>query len=199
VRLPLTPLQVRLREKLRARSPSPFPLGGAPNRSGEPPVLAAVAVIVAPGPESVLLIRRAERADDPWSGHMGLPGGRQDPADPDLLATAMRETVEEVGYELTSEGLLGSLDDVWPRSPAPRLIVVRPFVFAVAERPSVTLSGEVAGAFWVPIAELSDPAVYHDTVIAHRGLDLIFPAYHLEQGVVWGLTERILTPLLELL
>jgi 8-oxo-dGTP pyrophosphatase MutT (NUDIX family) len=167
--------------------------------SGADPTLAAVAVILVPEPDSVLLIRRAERAGDPWSGHMGLPGGRADPEDADLLATAMRETVEEVGCALDRDRLLGVLDDVWPRSPLQRLIVVRPYVFAMPERPSFTLSGEVAETYWIPLAELQRPDVYRETIIHLGGEDRAFPAYHLEPGVVWGLTERILTPLLELL
>ena len=39
---------------------------------------AAVAVVLTPDPDSVLLIRRAERTGDPWSGHMALPGGRRE-------------------------------------------------------------------------------------------------------------------------
>jgi 8-oxo-dGTP pyrophosphatase MutT (NUDIX family) len=157
-----------------------------------------VAVLIAPDPESVLLIRRAEREGDPWSGHMGLPGGRSDPEDPDLLATALRETAEEVGYALSRESMLGTLDDVWPGSPLPRLIVVRPYVFCLSERPEMRLSGEIAEAFWVPLAELRHPEVYRETVIRLGGMDRVFPAYHLEPGTVWGLTERILTPLLQL-
>jgi len=159
---------------------------------------AAVAVIVAPNPDSVLLIRRAERAGDPWSGHMGLPGGRLDPADSDLGQTALRETSEEIGWQLDRRQLLGTLPDVWPRTPLPRLIVVRPFVFAVSERPDLVLSGEVAETFWVPVAALRDPAVYRETVIELRGERRGFPAFHLGPHVIWGLTERILTPLLAL-
>jgi len=155
-----------------------------------------VAVIVAPAPDSVLLIRRARRTGDPWSGHIGLPGGRAEPGDLDLRATAIRETVEEIGWSLGPEALLGELDDVWPSTPLPQVIVVRPFVFALAERPVVSLSAEVAEAFWVPIPELRNPAILRDTPLRVRGLDLVFPAYHLAQGMVWGLTERILTPLL---
>lgn len=192
MRLPLSSLQHRIRHALAGRSPV------VGTGDGADPTLAAVAVILAPDPDSILIIRRAERAGDPWSGHMGLPGGRADPDDPDLLATAMRETAEEVGCTLDRERLLGVLDDVWPRSPVPRLIVVRPYVFAVPERPAFTLSGEVAGTFWIPLTELQRPDVYRNTVIRLSGEDRVFPAYHLDPGVIWGLTERILTPLLEL-
>lgn len=159
---------------------------------------AAVSVILAPDPDAVLLIRRAERSGDPWSGHIGLPGGRAERGDPDLTATAIRETVEEIGWTLSRQALLGELDDVWPRTPLPQIIVVRPFVFALPERPAVALSPEVAEAFWVPLADLRNPAILRDTPLQVRGQQLVFPAYHLSQGVVWGLTERILTPLLSL-
>ena len=194
MRLPLTPLQHQIAAALANRRPTGE---GLADRSPAPQ-WAAVTVLLAPGPDSVLLIRRAEREGDPWSGHMGLPGGRLDPDDSDLLATAMRETIEEVGFPLSREWLLGALDDVWPGSPIPRVILVRPYVFGLSERPPVTLSGEVAEAFWVPLAELRRPEVYRDTMIRLRGEDRMFPAYHLGAGVVWGLTERILTPLLSL-
>ena len=38
---------------------------------------AAVSIVLAPNPDSLLLIRRAERTGDPWGGHMALPGGRR--------------------------------------------------------------------------------------------------------------------------
>ena len=61
---------------------------------------AAVSVCLAPDPHgaaTVLLIKRAEHPLDPWSGHIGLPGGRRETDDLDVLATARRETHEEVG------------------------------------------------------------------------------------------------------
>ena len=63
---------------------------------GRTPSRAAVAIVLremADGPQ-VLLIRRAQREGDPWSGHMAFPGGRVDPDDESLLATALRETHE---------------------------------------------------------------------------------------------------------
>ena len=70
---------------------------------------ASVALIIGSDPDTVLIIRRAERVGDPWSGHMGLPGGRRSQKDEHLLATAIRETEEEVGLTLTPGNLLGNL------------------------------------------------------------------------------------------
>lgn len=191
MRLPLSDWQRRLADRLAHRAPQLSPeLGGNA-------VLAAVAVLLVPDPDAILLIRRAERAGDPWSGHIGLPGGRPHPEDLDPCATAIRETREEVGITLARTDLIGQLDDVWPRTELPQVVVVRPFVFALAIRPSTTISDEVAEAFWVPSAQMQDPSLYRNTELTVRGKQLMFPAYHLGQDVVWGLTERILTQLFE--
>lgn len=164
---------------------------------GDPLLWAAVAVILAPDPDSVLLIQRAERSGDPWSGHMALPGGRQDPAEPDLLSTAVRETAEEVGLVLQPGLLIGSLDDVVPRTPALPPIAVRPYVFALDRRPELTLNPEVAAARWVPLDLLLHPDTYHVIQLEIRGESREFPAYRLDDSVVWGMTERILSSLVD--
>jgi hypothetical protein len=75
---------------------------------------------------------------------------------------------------------------------------VRPFVFGLGGRPPVTLSDEVREAFWVPLASLRQPGALRDATVTARGVELVVPAYHVAGQVVWGMTERILTPLLDL-
>lgn len=149
-----------------------------------------------PAPDAVLFIRRAERTGDPWSGHMALPGGRRDPDDADLVATAIRETAEEVGVELTRSTLIGSLDDVVPRTPVLPPIAVRPYVFALPQRPALALNPEVAAARWVLLDHLLHPETYHSVRIQIRGANRDVPAYQLEDAIVWGMTERVVTNLL---
>jgi 8-oxo-dGTP pyrophosphatase MutT (NUDIX family) len=187
---PLTTRLTRLRDRLAVHRP-------LVDERGDPLIWAAVAVILAPDPDSVLLIRRADRAGDPWSGHMALPGGRQDPTEIDLLATAVRETAEEVGLELHREQLIGSLDDVVPRTPSLPPIAVRPFVFLLGRRPDLFLNPEVAEARWVLLDLLLHADTYHSIELEIRGESRRFPAFRLEEAVVWGMTERILSGLLD--
>lgn len=161
--------------------------------------LAAVAVILVPDPDAVLLIRRAEREGDRWSGQMAFPGGRWQPEDPDLLTTAQRETIEETGVDLTAARLLGQLDDSAPRTPHLPPVIVRPYVFALERRQPIVANHEVAGADWVPIDQLVAPGVYRPFEFDRPGVRILLPGYHLPIGTVWGMTERILTPLLGLL
>ena len=161
---------------------------------------AAVAVLLHEGAEGLeaLFIHRAERAGDTWSGQIAFPGGRREPTDTDLRATAVRETREEIGVDLTAAEPLGVLDDMYPRTPVLPPVVVRPFVFGVAERPPITLSAEVQDAFWVAFRALAAPGAQREVTIHHRGVDRVLPAYVVENRTIWGMTERILTNLLSL-
>ena len=139
-----------LRERLRKAVADP-----APEAPLSGPRSAAVALILLEVEASleVLLIERAERAGDPWSGHMALPGGHVDPSDANLAATAERETQEEVGLDLRQAGeRLGRVSDYNPARGLP--IAVRPFVYLLQARPTLLLSEEVRGAFWVPMGPL---------------------------------------------
>jgi 8-oxo-dGTP pyrophosphatase MutT (NUDIX family) len=147
----------------------------------------------------LLLIKRAERADDPWSGDVALPGGREEPADASLEATAIRETHEEIGLDLVATGeLLGALDDLAPRL-APRAIVVRPFVAVLRVDAPLVLSDEVAAVFWVPLAALTAPGAMTESVVRVRGAERRVASFVHGQHVVWGMTERIIRQLLSAL
>jgi 8-oxo-dGTP pyrophosphatase MutT (NUDIX family) len=127
---------------------------------------------------------------------MAFPGGRQEPGDPDLASTAMREVAEEVGVALPAEHLVGRLADVVPRTPVLPPIAVRPFVFLLPTRPLPTLNSEVASAHWVAVEDLMKPGAHHLVRLELAGQSREVLAYQLEDGIVWGMTERILTDLL---
>lgn len=182
----LTHLQVRLSARPPVRT----------DRDGL--IEAAVALVLAPAGDdpSVLLIKRTDHPQDPWSGQMALPGGRREAQDPDLLTTAVRETREETGIDLSTGSLLGELDDHAPMTPHLPPIMVAPFVFSLPEQPEVVPSSEVALHLWVPLKELPSARVREPLTI--RGYHLTVDGYRLGPHLVWGMTERILTPFLEL-
>ena len=162
---------------------------------------AAVAVILHDGDEGLeaLFIQRAVRAGDTWSGQIAFPGGRRDPGDADLRATAIRETMEEVGVDLSAAEPLGVLDDLYPRTPVLPPVVVRPFVFALTARPTIVVGPEVQDAFWVSFRALQAPAARGEVIVDHPGIPRrVLPAYTLGNRTIWGMSERILTPLISL-
>ena len=160
---------------------------------------AAVALVLLEGPQGleIILIRRAERADDPWSGQIAFPGGRYEARDRDLEATAIRETREETGVDLSSAERLGALDDLYPRTSVLPPVVVRPFVFALARRAALVPSDEVQRAFWLPLARLAEPGVSREVTVTLRGAARVLPAYMVDGEMIWGMTERILTPFVD--
>jgi 8-oxo-dGTP pyrophosphatase MutT (NUDIX family) len=167
----------------------------SPRETGAPS--AAVAAVLRErerGPE-VLLIKRAERERDPWSGHMAFPGGRHEPHDPTLEHTAQRETLEEVGLDLGAHGeLIARLDDVPTHTTG---LVVRPFVWAVNDPPGLQPNSEVDEVHWVDLESLMRGE--RDTVFELRWKGEVrhFPAYAVGDRVVWGLTYRMLQILFE--
>ena len=157
---------------------------------------AAVAVILRASTElEVLLIKRAESERDPWSGHVALPGGRRDPEDANLTRTAIRETSEETGVELSSSGWpMGRLAQVAPSHPTLPPIAITPYVFGVPpEIKASAASPEVDRVLWVTLPVLFDPRTRGTTTIQLPAGPADFPCYWVDGHAIWGLTFRILS------
>lgn len=163
---------------------------------------AAVAAILRPaaaGPE-ILLIRRAERAGDPWSGHMAFPGGRAHPDDREPLETAIRETREEVGLDLRNAALLGRLDDLPAVSRGrPVGLVIAPFVFGLDGDAALAPNHEVAATAWASLESLGSAASATTIEYAWEGQTITLPGLRVGPDVVWGLTLQMLRALFDVL
>ncbi len=162
---------------------------------------AAVAVILRDGDLGVelLFIHRAEHPRDPWSGQMGLPGGRVDPGDASPIAAALRETREEVGLDLEALGRpLGRLSEVrthLPLGSVPHSVV--PFAFAVDGDPQLRRNEEVQEALWVPLSFLLDRGNRSAFTWVRKGVPLPMPCTTFQGRVIWGLTLKIVDELIE--
>jgi 8-oxo-dGTP pyrophosphatase MutT (NUDIX family) len=158
---------------------------------------AAVAIVLrakAGGDAEVLLIRRAEHPKDPWSGHAAFPGGRRDPGDASLLATAMRETREEVGLDLERDArLVARLPDVQAVARGRGIdLVITPFVFALERDAELRPNDEVAAIVWAPLGPLARNESAGTLDYVHEGVSLRLPTLSVGDLVVWGLTHRML-------
>ncbi|HJU64479.1 MAG TPA: CoA pyrophosphatase [Gemmatimonadaceae bacterium] len=166
---------------------------------------AAVALLVRldesreqPTPQ-LLMIKRATFEGDPWSGHVALPGGRREPADPTLERTVIRETWEETAIDLERDGrLLGCLDELAPRTPVLPPIIITPFVGLVRFDVDIVASPEVAEWFWVDVAALRDPDVSREVVLELATGPRAVMSFQHGAHTIWGLTERILRQFLSL-
>jgi len=207
---PLLPL---LAADLRARPGRPEADDGDPARAAVAIVLRARSELRAQSSESdppshesrvashqleILLIQRAEREGDPWSGQIALPGGRRQSEDATLQDTAIRETLEETGVNLAEHGyVLGTLDELRPRTPVLPPIIVTPFVAVASVDVPVQISDELADAFWVPWSTFADPTRVDESTVNVRGAPWKVSSYLVGERVVWGMTERMLRQLAE--
>jgi 8-oxo-dGTP pyrophosphatase MutT (NUDIX family) len=148
---------------------------------------------------SILLIRRADRVGDSWSGHWSFPGGRCDSRDTDALDTALRELHEECGILLPRESMEVSLPLKLARRMTPPFLWVAPFVLRVDRRMETVLDpAEAAGSAWVPLDALLDPAAHKLRPVPARPPEVLFPAVDVDGWPLWGFTYRLITGWLQL-
>jgi 8-oxo-dGTP pyrophosphatase MutT (NUDIX family) len=162
---------------------------------------AAVALVLreSRGELELLFVRRAEHPDDPWSGHMAFPGGRAEPADRDLLATSVRETLEEAGLDLDADGrVLGTLDELQAmQSGGPVDLSITPFVFRLSAQRAFALGDEVVSAHWTCLDTLLAPETHGAFEINLLGAQRVLPCLRIDSHVIWGLTYRMFADLAE--
>lgn len=141
---------------------------------------------------TVLLTRRSETLRS-HQGQISFPGGRQDPEDPCLRDTALREAEEEIGLPASVVDVIGYLDD-YPTLTGFRVTPVVGFISAPPAlwRPSVA---EVAEIFELPLMRALDPATYRQKTLMRDGLRLPFFEFDHGGHRVWGATAGILKAL----
>jgi 8-oxo-dGTP pyrophosphatase MutT (NUDIX family) len=148
----------------------------------------------------VLLMRRAERPGDRWSGQVSFPGGREEPHDPELRATAVRETREEVGIDLDRAArFLGRLDTI--RAVARggvRPLTITPFVFVQTEPVTPQLNHEAVEIFWLPLERAAGGELsgHHEYQLGEQREQ--FPCWRYQGHIIWGMTFHMLGQFLRL-
>lgn len=151
----------------------------------------------------VLLMRRAIREGDPWSGHVSFPGGRMDPEDSSALATAKRELREEVGYCAHDIEPIGRLSDVVTRRhEAMRPMIVTPYAFRVPADSEFQINHEATETFWCPVDFLADQNNRDEMEwkLGKKPLEMPIklPCYFYQGRRIWGLTLLMLDELVKL-
>lgn len=173
--------------------------------SVEPTSRAAVAMILKPQERDLhmLFIHRAHHPQDPWSGHMAFPGGRQDPEDLDLSFTIYRETREEVGIDLNVHSeYLGRMTELQAIARGkPISMTVAPFIYLASPEVSPEPDpAEVQDTIWVPLSFMQQHRV--ERIVTRPmpdGSSIQVPALEYGGKTIWGLTYRMLRSFLEII
>ena len=146
---------------------------------------------------ALLLMRRAERAGDPWSGHVSFPGGRVDPRDPSTRAAALRELQEETGLPMDAPiAPMGRLSDLLTREHGRRRpMVVTPYVYRLPHAVALTPGLEAASLWWEPLPNLVDAGLRRTVIWRVAGLPLPFPSIEVNGARLWGLSLMMVNEL----
>ncbi len=166
--------------------------GVEPHEVSAPPTTAAVLVPVTDRAEpGVVLTQRTESLRN-HAGQVAFPGGRADPGDVDLVATALREAEEEIGLSpraVTVVGLADRYRTVTGFEVTPVLGVIPPdLILTPAE-------AEVAALFEVPLSFLLDPAHHHRVSAPWRGQTRHFYEIIWNDRRIWGATAAMIVNL----
>ncbi len=143
----------------------------------------------------VILTRRAStlRAHQ---GEVSFPGGRRDPGDADLAATALREAHEEIGLDPATVELIGEVDHL---STVSSRSFIAPYVGALPARPDLVAEpGEVEAVLHVPVRELLRPDIWREELWRWEGRSRPIWFFELVGDTVWGATAAMLRQLLGL-
>lgn len=156
------------------------------------PTAAAVLVPVTDRAEpGVVLTQRTETLRN-HAGQIAFPGGRADPGDRDLVATALREAEEEIGLPPRAVTVVGLAD----RYRTVTGFEVTPVLGVIP--PDLTLTpseAEVASLFEVPLAYLLDPAHHHRVSAPWRGRTRHFYEILWNDRRIWGATAAMIVNL----
>jgi 8-oxo-dGTP pyrophosphatase MutT (NUDIX family) len=156
---------------------------------------AAVLILLYPKAveDYIVFMRRTETVEH-HKGQISLPGGAEDPTDPDLTYTALREAQEELGIEPDMVEVLEVMPDVYARVSS---FVITPVVARLKAGKEGELvfrpnEDEVAEVIEVPLSALRDPAIHHIEQRTHNGITYNIHYYTYGPYEIWGATGRIL-------
>jgi 8-oxo-dGTP pyrophosphatase MutT (NUDIX family) len=144
---------------------------------------------------TVLLTQRTAHLSA-HAGQVSFPGGRVEEQDSDAIATALRETEEEVGLPRELVGVIGRLDTYVTGTG----FEITPIVGIVTPPYPLAIDPyEVAEAFEVPLSYILDRNNHNRTERESAGRIRVFFVLPYEGRNIWGATAGMLVNLAEVL
>ncbi len=135
----------------------------------------------------ILMTKRSDEVEH-HKGQISFPGGAADHGDKNIVATALRETKEEIGLESDNVEILGLYDD----HATPTGFVITPVVGYIKKLPSLSPGEqEVVEILEVPVSLFLDPTKERMVQMERRGMKVDVYFYNFGKHELWGATARI--------
>jgi 8-oxo-dGTP pyrophosphatase MutT (NUDIX family) len=152
-----------------------------------------VPIVQTGGDYELLLTRRTETVET-HKGQISFPGGMVDAADTDIVETALRETMEEIGLGRETVDIVGLLDDL----PTPTGFIITPVVGLIESLPFLSPNvHEVAEVLYVPLSFFADVKNGRIEMREFRGKQHEVWYYETGKHTIWGATAMIIRSLLK--
>lgn len=143
------------------------------------------------------LFTRRSNSLESHKGEFTFPGGKRDDGDKDLLATALRESFEEIGLNPQDAEVVGEFDD--ERTLTSNFVIV-PFVAFIPYPYEFHINPhEVEEIVGVPFSALQDDNNLQVKLVARGGETFHDCSYDYQGNVIWGATARIVNNLISLI
>ncbi len=148
--------------------------------------LAAVLVIIYGNKPHVIMTERPKTMDH-HAGEISFPGGRWQESDQDLLSTAIRETGEEMGVEITRGQVIGQLKPVTTLNSG---FTISPFITIQDQIPKMNPNNEIESVLEIPLIPLLK-TMEDDKDPAHKSIQEMY-TFKFENHLIWGASARML-------
>ncbi|AWB89068.1 NUDIX hydrolase [Salinibacterium hongtaonis] len=143
-----------------------------------------------------VLLQRRSASMGHHPGQISFPGGGVEEGDADIMATALREAVEETGLDPTGVEILGTLPEL-PLVVSNNLVTPVPAWWTRPSQVAAVDSRESVDVFRVPVADLLDPANRATVVRVWKKSTMRSPAFVVQDRVIWGFTAIVLDLMFE--
>ena len=148
--------------------------------------LASVLVVIY-GNEPHVVMTEKPKSMKFHAGEISFPGGKLDTSDENLLETALRETSEEIGLNISREQVIGQLEPVVTLNSG---FLILPFVSIVEKISPLSANAEVEKIFHIPLESFLNTAA-RDPDPSHNIIQEMY-TFEYQNQIVWGASARIL-------
>ena len=152
--------------------------------------LASVLIIIF-GTEPMVLMTERAKTMNHHAGEISFPGGTWEKRDMDLLQTAIRETKEELGIEISRLAVIGQLDPVTTLNSG---FKITPFIVFLDELPKIMYNSEIESILRIPLFSLLK-TIEDDNDPSHQSI-MEMHSFKFENHLIWGASARMLKQIL---